>query len=449
MGQDKDFPKPGVGMAKDLSKPHEAIFAKDPAYKQTLLDGAIEGHVLIKNEKKALPLKSPRLVSLFGYSATAPQIFNPETHRWNDGGESVGPADLVRLANGTSWHSQIASNGTVISGGGSGANEPAYISSPFEALSQRAYEDNTNLFWDFQSTNPVVDPASDACLVFGNLFATEGWDRPGLHDDYTDAIIKNVAANCSNTIVVLHNPGTRLVNNFVGHDNVTAVVLAHTPGQDSGRALAAVLYGDANPSGKLPYTIARNESDYGPLANQTLPDGIYALFPQSDFSEGVYIDYRAFDRAGIEPHFAFGFGLSYTTFAFSGLEAELAVPGAGAAGAGEYPTGPVVEGGQADLWDVVARVRARVENTGDVPGAEVAQLYVGIPGEDSPARQLRGFEKPFLRPGESAAVEFALTRRDLSEWDVVAQKWRLARGTYRVFVGSSSRDLPLEGEIEI
>ncbi|KAJ9138108.1 Beta-glucosidase [Pleurostoma richardsiae] len=441
-GQDQIFPSPGVGMPKDLSVPHEAVIARNASFKDTLYNGAVEGHVLLKNENNALPLKSPKLISIFGYSATAPAQYNYGTSGWNGGSQSLSSLDSI-TTNGTTVHSQIASNGTLVSGGGSGANEPAYISSPFEALSIRAQQDDTNLFWDFKSFAPRVDPASDACIVDVNAFASEGWDRPGLHDDYTDGLILNVAANCSNTIVIFQNAGVRLVDQFIDHPNVTALIFAHVPGQDSGRALVSILYGDANPSGKLPYSVPRNESDYDGLANETLPDGIYTLFPQSDFSEGVYIDYRAFDAKNITPRYEFGFGLSYTTFEFSNISA---VAGCNK-NKGTYPTGDILPGGHADLWDIVARVTATVTNTGAAAGAEVAQLYVGIP--DGPVRQLRGFEKPVLQPGEAATVTFDLTRRDLSTWDVVAQNWQLQKGVYKVYVGSSSRDLPLQTTIKI
>lgn len=259
----------------------------------------------------------------------------------------------------------------------------------------------------------------------------------------TDSIILNVAANCSNTIVIFQNSGVRLVEQFIDHPNVTALIFAHVPGQDSGKALVSLLYGDENFSGKLPYSVPRNESDYAGLQNATEPDGIYALFPQSDFSEGVYIDYRAFDAKNITPRYEFGFGLSYTTFEFS----DLASSAAANVSTDEYPTGEVVEGGQADLWDVVATVSATVTNTGNATGAEVAQLYVGIAG--GPVKQLRGFEKPVLEPGQSSTVEFPLTRRDLSTWDVTAQKWLLQKGDYPLYVGSSSRDVPLTGTLTI
>ncbi|KAI6082260.1 glycoside hydrolase family 3 protein [Hypoxylon rubiginosum] len=442
LGQDQGFPALGVGMPGELASPHQRVIAKSPGNKDILLQGAVESHVLLKNTNNALPLKSPKLISLFGYSAKSFDGYTPNAGGWNGGQESLAPADLIPNGDDVT-HTQIAANGTLISGGGSGANMPAYVSSPADGLSQRAYEDDTSLWWDFHSGNPDVDQSSDACIVVGNAFASEGWDRVGLHDDFTDALITNVASQCNNTIVVFHNAGVRLVDQFIDHPNVTALIFAHLPGQDSGRALTSILYGDVNPSGKLPYSVPRNESDYGPLQNATQPDGIYELFPQSDFSEGVYIDYRAFDAKNITPRYEFGFGLSYTTFEFS----ELQVAAVADADTSSYPSKPIVEGGHEDLWDTVARVSATVTNTGSVAGAEVAQLYVGIP--NGPVKQLRGFAKPVLEPGEAAVVDFELTRRDLSTWDVVAQNWLLQEGEYGVFVGSSSRDLPLTGSLSV
>ncbi|KAK7953086.1 glycoside hydrolase family 3 protein [Apiospora saccharicola] len=447
--QDTDFPPPGVGMPANLAAPHERVIGRSASGKPVLLQGAIESHVLLKNAKNALPLKEPKQLSIFGFSARSFDQYTPGSPRWNEGGEALGPGDQTRTGTGFNdaiHTSQIASNGTLLSGGGSGATQPAYLSSTFEALSQRAYEDGTNIWWDFVNDNPQVDPTSDACIVDVNAYAAEGWDRVGLRDDYTDNLIKNVASKCANTIVVFQNAGVRLVDGFVDHPNVTALVFAHLPGQDSGRALASILYGDANPSGKLPYSVPHTESDWGPIANETKPEGIYEKFPQSDFDEGVFIDYRAFDKQGIEPRYEFGFGLSYTTFNYSGVQASL-----GSANTDAYPTGPIETGGHLDLWDVVATVSATVTNTGDVEGAEVAQLYFGIPGDknDTPIRQLRGFAKEVLAPGASATVEFPLTRRDLSTWDVVAQNWKLQKGEYAIYVGSSSRSLPLTTKLTV
>lgn len=446
MGQDsEDFANPGHGVPKSLSAAHEQVIGWNASYKDVIYQGALEGHVLLKNENNALPLKAPQLISVFGYSAKTPDSFGPSNSLSNTGGWPLGPSDQYYVnvtGTRTTTGSGIAINGTIITGGGSGANNPPYISSPFDALTVRAQQDYTALYWDFESTNPAVDPTSDACIVDVNTFASEGWDRPNVHDDYTDSIILNVAANCSNTIVIVQNAGVRLVDQWINHPNVTALVFAHLPGQDSGKALVSLLYGDENFSGKLPYSIPKNESDYENLLAPSLPEGEFALFPQSNFTEGVYIDYRAFDARNVTPRYAFGFGLSYTTFEFS----DLAVSN-GNVSTAAYPTGPIVEGGQSDLWDVVATVTATVTNTGSVDGAEVAQLYVGIPG--GPVRQLRGFEKPVLSAGESTVVSFPLVRRDLSTWDVVAQKWLLQSGTYGLWVGSSSRDLPLTGSLTL
>ncbi|RYP80642.1 hypothetical protein DL769_002387 [Monosporascus sp. CRB-8-3] len=466
MGQDRDFPEPGVGMPPDLAKAHRIVDARNVSSQRVLLDGAIEGHVLVKNIRNALPLKKPKMLSIFGYSARSPDQWNYKINggiaAWTFGGESsylgrdvsAGFAGEVDMA----W-SAIAPNGTLFSGGGSGAVTPASVSSPFDALTARAYGDGTALFWDFFSPEPDVAEGSDACLVIGNAYASEGYDRPGLRDGHTDGLIRHVADRCNNTVVVLHNAGARLVDPWFDHPNVTAVLLAHLPGEASGRALVALLYGDANPSGKLPYTVARNESDYGALLGPSRAGGRFARFPQSDFSEeGVFIDYRHFDARNVTPRFEFGFGLSYTTFEYSNLRIERRrgnnstniSSGGGGDDIAEYPTGAVREGGPADLWDVLAAVRADVANTGGVAGAEVAQLYVGIPGSGVPARQLRGFAKPFLNASASATVDFELTRRDLSVWDVAAQRWRLPRGgEFDIYVGGSSRDLPLRGTLTL
>lgn len=445
MGQNSDdFATPGHGIPFDVSQPHEKVVGWNSSFRNVIYQGALEGHVLVKNVNNTLPLKSPQLLSIFGYSAKTPSSFGISNSGWNGGAYSVGPQDVwggyypIAAASGTG----TARNGTIISGGGSGANMPAYISSPFDALAARAQQDLTQLYWDFDSVNPEVNSASDACIVDVNTFASEGWDRTNLHDDYTDSIILNVAANCSNTIVVFQNAGARLVDQFIDHPNVTALVFAHVPGQDSGKALVALLYGDENFSGKLPYSIPKNETDYAGLDAPSEPEGEFALFPQSNFTEGIYIDYRAFDLKNITPRYEFGFGLSYTSFSFSALTVAN-----GNASTASYPVGAIAEGGQTDLWDVLATVSATVTNTGAVDGAEVAQLYVGVP--NGPVRQLRGFEKPVLTAGASATVSFPLTRRDLSTWDAVAQKWLLQSGEYQLYVGSSSRDLPLTGTLTI
>lgn len=452
MGQDSvDFPMPGVGMPADLMAPHKVVNARTAASKSTILQGAIEGHVLVKNVDKALPLKKPNMLSIFGYNAMPLSPYDPSSgfSTWSLGAQGIDPTGLLcGFTTGYGCPTVPAyRNGTLWSGGGSGSTTPSYVSSPYDALLQYSIDNDIALFWDFETINSTssVDAASDACLVFINAYATEGFDRTSLRDDFSDALVKNIASQCSNTMVVIHSAGIRLVDQWIEHPNVTAVLFAHLPGQDSGRALVEILFGMQSPSGKLPYTLAKNESDYGGLlAPSQAEDGEYEYFPQSDFSEGVYIDYRAFDKQNVEPRFEFGFGLSYTTFAYSGLRSSVSQRKPAF-----YPSGKIVPGGQEDLYDVVATVQAKVKNTGAVAGAEVAQLYVGIPGTNQPAKQLRGFEKVTLKPEQTATVTFPLRRIDLSVWDVHAQKWALQRGTYKLYVGTSSRKLSLTDTLSI
>lgn len=448
---DKNYPTPGVGMPHDVSQPHTIVNALNPDAKPAIFDGAVEGHVLVKNTNGALPFKSPKLISVFGYDAVAPRAYMPNgrfifDNPWTIGYESsvfqLDDAFSSTIIN-EPYDYQVAFNGTLPVGGGSGANAGPYLSAPLDALQQRAYEDGTVVMWDTSNEPGLmgVMEVSDACLVFINAFATEGLDRAGLRDHYSDALVNKVAKTCANTMVIIHNAGTRLVDGFVENPNVTAIVFAHLPGQDSGRALVSLLYGDENFSGKLPYTVAKNEADYENLFH----DGAvtpYGLFPQSNFTEGVYIDYRHFDKQGIQPRYEFGFGLSYTAFSFSGLHVSPVQNGIAA-----YPSGPIEQGGAIDLWDTVATVTATVRNTGRKAGAEVAQLYIGIPG--GPVKQLRGFEKVSIPAGQSVEVTFPLTRRDLSTWDVEAQKWKLQCGSYEIYVGSSSRDLPLTHNMHV
>ncbi|KAH6712503.1 putative beta-glucosidase M [Leptodontidium sp. MPI-SDFR-AT-0119] len=440
-GQDHDFPTPGIGMPYNILAPHRVIDARDPNAKSTLYTEAVEGHVLVKNTHNALPLGKPRLLQVFGYDAKVPDTYAPNGKPlgWSTGGASVNSTEVLEffLHGYTGPVPTIAQYGTIISGGGSGAVSPGHISGPFDALSQRAYVDNTALFWDFDSQNPDVLAVADACFVFINSFASEAFDRPTIDDDYSNTLVNNVADKCANTMVIIHNAGIRLVDQFAGHPNVTAIVYAHLPGQVSGRALVSLLYGDENFSGKLPYTVARKESDYGQLLSPSLPETPFMYFPQSNFTEGVYIDYLAFQKNNITPQYEFGFGLSYTTFQYSKMEVTNTAPNAKN---GLYPTGKIQQGGHIDLWSDLVEVTVQVGNSGKVSGQEIVQLY--LERMDN-IKWLRGFEKVALKPGQHETITFKLTRRDLSDWDVVTQNWKLMEGEIQVFVGGSSQDIRL------
>ncbi|EME82408.1 glycoside hydrolase family 3 protein [Pseudocercospora fijiensis CIRAD86] len=406
-GQDSStFPAtssgPGFAESGNLTLKHTFVKARDPASAPSILQGAQEGHVLVKNTNNALPLKKPNVLSLFGYGATAEPIFGPDVVAGAFGPNTT--ADLFNFnwqllgekAYNAFYETIYAPHtfpGVMFTAGGPGANTPPYISTPFDALTNRAIEDGTQLFWNFDqsNTNPAVEGASDAAIIFLNEWASEGWDRwDGLTDGPSDELVKNIAAQCSNTIVVIHNAGARI---------------------DAGRALVQILHGDVSPSGRMPYTLAKSESDYGHLL------------------KGVKIDYRSFLARNVTLRYEFGYGLTYTTFPYSDFAINIYQPDV---------TG---------LFDTVGTVSIRVTNTGDFSTAEVSQLYLQIPGANT--RALRGFQKTPLAPGASKPVTFSLRKKDISTWDSDAKRWVQPKGTYQVFVGKSVLDIQAQGSFTI
>ncbi|KAJ7247377.1 glycoside hydrolase family 3 C-terminal domain-containing protein, partial [Mycena haematopus] len=247
-----------------------------------------------------------------------------------------------------------------------------------------------------------------------------------------------------NTIVVLHVVGPVLMESWIEHPNVTAVLHAGLPGQESGNALVDMLFSDGaqatNPSGRLPYTIARAREDYPAhvLCSSTMQT------PQMTYEEGLHIDYRWFGLKGITPRFEFGFGLSYTTFTYTTARASAFVTLSTRA-ASEPPSGSSLTknmGEPAVLNEEIISVSFRVENAGTVARHEVPQFYLGFPiACDEPPKVLRGFSRLMLERGESKSATISLRRKDVSIWDVVSQQWMIATGTFTVMVGSSSRTI--------
>ncbi|PSK37432.1 Beta-glucosidase 1 [Elsinoe australis] len=446
---------PGFGIPTNLSLPHAFTNARDPASKDHLLQEAIEGHVLVKNVNNALPLNRPASLSVFGWDARAPHNSNhPLTGfgKWALGFESIDINEdqgltVFPVLNRTTGPLAIARNGTLIAGGGSGSVTPPYISAPLDAIMDQAREDTTWVQFDTENINPTVNQGSSACLVFINHYAAEAFDMPNLADTDSDRLVTNVASKCNNTMVIIHNAGIRLVDPWFENPNITAVIYGHLPGQDSGRALVELLYGRQSFSGRLPYTVARRESDYGALLSPDFPSATSDYYLQSNFTEGVYIDYKSFIARNVTPRFPFGFGLTYTTFEYADLTVDV-----GAQGLSELPEDMNVteQGGHPSLWETVVTVRATVRNTGNTTAAEVAQLYLGIPAEDAPPKQLRGFAKETIEPGQSAEVEFPLLRRDVSYWDVVRQEWAVVLDQeYTVCVGKDVSKCELTGSFTL
>jgi beta-glucosidase len=278
MGLDKDFPVRGVGMPASLTEKHKLVDARDKASKPSRLQAAIEGHVLVKNVHNALPLKAPKMLCLYGYNAQAAPVQMqdpipdvPFFSGWLLGLLSLNltTAELMNTAQDPLKYPLPGSarKGHVMFTGGSAAVAPSHIHTPFSAVHNQAVEDDTQLYWDFEKQDPNVNAATDACLVFLNEFQIENLDRTGLADPWSDTLVVNVAKKCSNTIVVINNSGIRLVDAWINNPNVTAVILAGLPGQESGKALVEILYGRQSPSGRLPYTVAKKDTDYGHVLN--------------------------------------------------------------------------------------------------------------------------------------------------------------------------------------
>lgn len=381
---------------------------------------AAEATILLKNKNSALPLKAPKSIAVFG----------------NDAGENtMGPVNEATFE-----------YGTLGSGGGSGTGRFTYLVSPLEAVKTRAKEDNSLVQYWLNNTDIATSTVSsfwsstpDVCLVFLKTWAEEGADREHLTIDYEgNAVVEAVAKSCNNTVVVTHSSGINVLP-FASNPNVTAILAAHYPGQESGNSIVDVLYGNVNPAGHLPYTIAKNSSDYNaPPTTAVSTKG--ADDWQSWFDEKLEIDYRYFDAQNISVQYEFGFGLSYTTFNISDIQAEPVADSISSVPEEQ----PIQPGGNPALWETLYNVTVSVANSGNVKGATVPQLYVTFPDsapEGTPVKQLRGFEKVSLTPGESRDVSFELMRRDLSYWDVVSQQWLIPEGEFTLRVGFSSRDL--------
>ena len=288
--------------------------------------------------------------------------------------------------------------------------------------------DSSQLLWGTPSAlapgiNAAVSAAksaSVAVVVVSDDTESEATDRLSLTlPSAQDELISAVAAANPHTVVVV-NAGAPVAMPWL--PAVAGVVDAWYPGQTSGTALASVLFGQADPGGHLPVTF--------PASLSQVPASTTAQFPGNgstvQYSEGVDVGYRWYDAKDIAPLFPFGFGLSYTQFAFSHLSVSR----------------PVTDGTQ----DV--RVSATVTNTGHRAGSEVAQLYLGDPsGTGEPPRQLAGFQRVSLAPGASARVSFVITPQAESWWDDPANGWTQTAGQYQVYVGDSSAlaDLPLRG----
>jgi len=202
------------------------------------------------------------------------------------------------------------------------------------------------------------------------------------------------------------------------HPNVTGIIYAGAPGEQTGPSIVDVLSGTFNPRGRLPFSIADNEAAYGTTIVYDSLDG----FPTITYLEKLFLDYRYMDAKNMTPRFEFGFGLSYTTFSYSGLSVTTSAN-----------------------TSAIATVSFTITNTGSADGTEIPQLYLSYPDSaGEPKKVLRGFEEVPITAGQSAPVSISLSQRDFSTWDVNAQGWVRPPGNFRVMIGASSLDIRLQ-----
>jgi len=239
-----------------------------------------------------------------------------------------------------------------------------------------------------------------------------------------NALVSAVAAANPHTIVVIQSGGP-IAMPWAGQ--VQGILENWFPGQVDGDAIAPVLFGDVDPSGKLPVTFPVKQSD-DPLQTAAQYPGVTepgdSVGPHSAYSEGLLVGYRWYDAKNITPLFPFGYGLSYTTFRYSGIAVKRT--GAGAS------------------------VTFTVTNTGARAGAAVGQIYVGDPAAvGEPPEQLEAFRRVELNPGQSATVTIPLGARSFAHWDTSRHAWAVSAGTYQVMVGRSSRDIAGQGSVAL
>lgn len=314
----------------------------------------------------------------------------------------------------------------VTGGGGSSHVIPLYTVDPVAGIHNRAgagvkitFDNGTDI-----SRAASMAKSADVAIVMVGMIDTEGRDQSLDLGGQQNHLVEAVAASNRRTIVVLKT-GSAVLMPWI--EKVPAVIEAWYAGEEDGNVIADVLFGAVDPAGKLPITFPRSLADVPANTPEQYPgvDGV------ARYSEGAFVGYRYYDAKNIKPLFPFGFGLSYTTFTFSHLTLSRSSISAKSPG--------------------TITVAVDVRNTGSTSGAEIAQLYIGIPpaAVPEPPKQLKGFEKVVLEPGQTAHVRFSIGARALAYWDVAAHSWRVAPGRYDVLVGSSSRALPLRHRLNV
>jgi beta-glucosidase len=354
---------------------------------------AAEGIVLLKNGNNLLPLSpNVRIIAVIGPNAAVA--------RTGGGGSSlvrpkyaVAPLDGMRTRAGEKWKIDYAQG---LAMEGEKLDQDAATAKK-EAVAKAAKADVAIVFVGY---SPTLESES---------FDRKTLDLPAGQDE----LILAVAEANKNTVVVIQAGSPIKMSKWL--NRVSAVVEAWYGGQECGNAIADVLFGDVNPSGKLPVSFPKELKDTA--AFRTYPGENL----RTEYAEGIYVGYRHFDKMGIEPLFPFGFGLSYTKFDYSDLTVT-----------------PKTIDSSGNV-----QVALKIRNTGKMAGAEVVQVYMRDVESslDRPFRELKAFRKVFLKQGESQIVNFALGKDSLSYYDSGARSWVAEPGVFEVQIGSSSQDI--------
>jgi beta-glucosidase len=338
----------------------------------------------------------------------------------NDAGVlPVDPGKVRRIA-------VVGPNADVAVTGGGGSSEVAssYAIKPLDAIRTRA----GTIAIDYAKDGPAaIDAAKRADMVIviagdDAKVESEMYDRKSLDlPPGQDELIANVARANRNTVVVLNAGAPVAMSKWL--DGARAVVLAWFGGQEGGHAIADVLFGDVNPSGKLPVTFPKELKDTPAYGNYPGANG------EVNYSEGIFVGYRHYDEKNIEPLFPFGHGLSYAKFDYSDLRV--------------FPKTP--------RFSQLVNVTFAVKNTGARAGAEVVQVYLhdvksSVP---RPPKELKAFTRVELKPGEAKTIELQLEPRTMSFYDPQMKGWATEPGEFEVFIGSSSRDIRLKDKFEL
>ncbi|KAG2233832.1 glycoside hydrolase superfamily [Thamnidium elegans] len=404
MKQDKGHPETTLDSFHMEKAPYVNVQSN---HKKLVREMGAASNVLLKNVKNTLPIdpKKVKKIAVIGSdSITDPKLFNCADHG--------------------------CTGYTLAQGWGSGTTYYPYIVDPLAGLTnafgKKVAVESTADDWDLKKAAEVAKD-SDYAFVFSNADSGEEYitvdGNVGDRNNITlwhngDNLIKAVADANKNTIVVIHAVGPVLMP-WINHPNIKAVLWPGLPGQESGNSLADVVTGKVNPSGRLPYTIAKREEDYNAGISQEL------VIP---YEERLLMGYKWFDHAKIEPLFPFGYGLSYTKFDYSKLSVKAKA---------SYD-----KKDKKTIKDATVKASISIKNAGHVEGAEIVQAYLSFPkSAGSPPQQLRGFEKVFLKKGKKETVKFELTKTELSIWDEGTETWVIPSGKFTINIGASSRDI--------